>query len=96
MHIMSDEIGNMGKLVKAEQFRDMSSLQNTNKLQEHCLSFSKITGEDGVNHHEVQARLAILDKQFKTAESIYLDYNNLGAAMEMYQELHKWDEGRLC
>ncbi|XP_063612068.1 intraflagellar transport protein 172 homolog [Penaeus indicus] len=50
------------------------------------------SGEDGVNHHEVQARLAILDKQFKTAESIYLDYNNLGAAMEMYQELHKWDE----
>lgn len=47
-----------------------------------------------MNHHEVQARLAILDKQFKTAESIYLDYNNLGAAMEMYQELHKWDEGR--
>lgn len=52
-----------------------------------------ITGEDGIQHYEAQARLAILDKQFKTAEGIYLDYNNLDAAMEMYQSLHKWDEG---
>lgn len=35
-----------------------------------------------------------MDKQFKTAEGIYLDYNNLERAMEMYQDLHKWDEGK--
>ncbi|XP_050690071.1 intraflagellar transport protein 172 homolog [Eriocheir sinensis] len=50
------------------------------------------TGEEGMDHYEVLARLAILDKQFKTAESIYLDNNQLDEAMEMYQELHKWDE----
>ena len=52
------------------------------------------TGEEGMDHYEVQARLSILDKQFKTAESIYLDNNQLDAAMEMYQDLHKWDEGK--
>ncbi|MPC28982.1 Intraflagellar transport protein 172 [Portunus trituberculatus] len=45
-----------------------------------------------MDHYEVQARLAILEQQFKTAESIYLDNNQLDAAMEMYQDLHKWDE----
>lgn len=46
-----------------------------------------------MDHYEVLAKLAILDKQFKTAESIYLDNNQLDEAMQMYQELHKWDEG---
>ena len=36
--------------------------------------------------------MAILDKQYKMAESIYLEQNNIDEAMEMYQEMHKWDE----
>ncbi|KAK7085982.1 hypothetical protein SK128_023173 [Halocaridina rubra] len=64
-------------------------LQGVNKIREQI---QEATGEDGVEHYEVQARLAILDKQFKRAEGIYLDYNNLDSAMEMYQLLLKWDE----
>ncbi|KAI8903741.1 hypothetical protein EDD86DRAFT_195465 [Gorgonomyces haynaldii] len=40
----------------------------------------------------VQAKLAVLDKQFKFAESIFLDNGKVEEAMEMYQEMHKWDQ----
>lgn len=44
---------------------------------------------------EVWARMAILNKQFKTAEAIYLEQNQLEKALNMYRKLHKWDEGIL-
>ena len=37
-------------------------------------------------------RMYILDKQFKAAEGIYLEQNQLDQAIEMYQRLHMWDE----
>ena len=45
--------------------------------------------------YEAQAKLAILNKMFKTAEGIYLENNDLDAAMKMYQDLLKWDEGKI-
>lgn len=42
---------------------------------------------------EVWARMAILNKQLKTAEAIYLEQNQMDKAINMYQKLHKWDEG---
>ncbi|TPX67270.1 hypothetical protein SpCBS45565_g03981 [Spizellomyces sp. 'palustris'] len=43
------------------------------------------------DHYSIKARLAILDKQFKVAEAIYLEQGKIEEAMEMYQELHKWN-----
>jgi len=40
----------------------------------------------------VQAKLAMLDKQFSRAEALLLDNNEVEEAMVMYQELHKWSE----
>ena len=40
----------------------------------------------------VNAKLAILDKDFKRAEAILLEHDAVDEAMEMYQELHKWDD----
>lgn len=51
-----------------------------------------LQGGDGFNYYKVRARMAIMDHNFKLAESIYLEQNNVEEAMEMYQELHKWDE----
>lgn len=34
----------------------------------------------------------MLDKNFKLAESILLEQGYVDEAIEMYQELHKWDE----
>jgi hypothetical protein len=42
---------------------------------------------------EVWARLAILNKRLKDAETIYLEQNQLDEALSMYQRFHKWDEG---
>ena len=61
-------------------------LRKINKL------ISKEDGQEGIKHYKVQARLAVLDKQFQRAEQILLDHNEVEEAMEMYQELHKWDE----
>ena len=49
-------------------------------------------GGDGLESPEVWARLYILDKQFKAAESIYLEQNQLDEAIKMYQRLHMWDD----
>lgn len=46
-------------------------------------------------HPAVRAKLAVFEKQFKLAESIYLEQGQVDEAMEMYQELHKWDESIL-
>ncbi|KAI8928779.1 hypothetical protein BC831DRAFT_447367 [Entophlyctis helioformis] len=47
-------------------------------------------GEE-LNHFAVRAKLAVLDKHFKLAENIYLEQGRVEEAMEMYQEIHKWD-----
>ena len=49
-------------------------------------------GGDGTNHVKVRAKLAVLDKNFKMAESILLEQGYVDEAIEMYQDLHKWDE----
>lgn len=47
---------------------------------------------NGANHYMVRAKLAVLDKQFKRAEAVLLEQGQVETAMEMYQELHRWDE----
>ncbi|KAI9201990.1 uncharacterized protein BJ171DRAFT_584638 [Polychytrium aggregatum] len=46
---------------------------------------------DEMMHYAVRAKLAILEKQFMAAEQIYLDQEKIEEAMEMYQDMHKWD-----
>jgi intraflagellar transport protein 172 len=45
-----------------------------------------------MDHYAVRAKLAILEKQFKLAENIYLEQGRIDDAMSMYQEIHKWDQ----
>ncbi|XP_073709088.1 intraflagellar transport protein 172 homolog [Garra rufa] len=64
-------------------------LNETNKIAD---AVSKEYGGDGTNHYQVKARLAMLDKNFKLAEMYYMEQNAVDEVMEMYQELHMWDE----
>lgn len=48
--------------------------------------------ETNEGQFRVKAKLAVLEKEFKTAEALYLEQGYVDDAMEMYQELHKWDE----
>ena len=47
---------------------------------------------DGMDTPEVWARLYILDKQFKAAEGIFLEQNQIEEAIEMYRGLHMWED----
>lgn len=64
-------------------------LHKVNKLAE---KHHEETGQSGFNYYIVQAKLAMLDKQYHRAEAIFLDNNDLDEAMAMYRELHRWDE----
>ncbi|XP_071116630.1 intraflagellar transport protein 172 homolog isoform X1 [Haliotis cracherodii] len=64
-------------------------LKETLRIAEEA---AKHMGGDGLNHYKVRARMAIMEKRFKEAESIYLEQNHVDEAMEMYQEMHMWDE----
>ncbi|KAJ8275180.1 hypothetical protein COCON_G00098050 [Conger conger] len=64
-------------------------LNETNKIADQV---SKEYGGDGTEHYQVKARLAMLDKNYKLAEMHYMEQNAIDEAMEMYQQLHMWDD----
>lgn len=37
--------------------------------------------------------MAILNNKLKNAESIYLEQNQVDKAINMYQKMHKWNQG---
>ncbi|XP_074640366.1 intraflagellar transport protein 172 homolog [Tubulanus polymorphus] len=82
LHIAERCFAALGDVSKAKY------LQETNKIAAEA---AKTMGGNGFDHYKVRARMAILDKKFKQAEGIYLEQNNIDEAMEMYQELHKWE-----
>uniref|UniRef100_A0A4W5KBN0 Intraflagellar transport protein 172 homolog n=1 Tax=Hucho hucho TaxID=62062 RepID=A0A4W5KBN0_9TELE len=64
-------------------------LNQTNKIADQV---SKEYGGDGTEFYQVKARLAMLDKNYKLAEMYYMEQNAIDEVMEMYQELHMWDD----
>ncbi|XP_064457098.1 intraflagellar transport protein 172 homolog [Ornithodoros turicata] len=73
----------LGDVAKSKYLRDVMDI--------HEASLDGME-EEKYTHYEVRARLAILEKNFKLAESIYLDQNKIDEAMDMYKRMHKWDE----
>ncbi|GAB1607105.1 transport 172 homolog [Argonauta hians] len=53
---------------------------------------SEIPGELNIDHYQVKARLAIIEKSLKEAENIYLEQNQVDEAIHMYQDMHMWQE----
>lgn len=76
---------------------DISKSSYLQKVITILEDYEKETGrKDGINYYKVQSKLAVLEKQFHRAESLLLENNEIEEAMEMYQELHKWDETIKC
>ncbi|NXP39291.1 IF172 protein, partial [Leiothrix lutea] len=73
----------LGNMAKARFLHETNVIADQ-AAQEH--------GGDGTDHYLVRARLAMLDKNYKLAEMIFLEQNATEEAMDMYQELHMWDE----
>jgi intraflagellar transport protein 172 len=44
------------------------------------------------DHYEVRAKLAIFERQLRTAESIYLENNDVDRAIDMYRTMYHWDD----
>lgn len=59
---------------------------------EYLRKLNKLIAQEGPDNFRVQAKLAVLDKQFHKAEAILIQHDEIEEAMAMYQELHRWDE----
>eukprot|EP00698_Gefionella_okellyi_P025059 TRINITY_DN9055_c0_g1_i1.p1 TRINITY_DN9055_c0_g1~~TRINITY_DN9055_c0_g1_i1.p1 ORF type:complete len:1722 (-),score=456.28 TRINITY_DN9055_c0_g1_i1:33-5198(-) len=64
-------------------------LRRTNKFAEYA---ADRIGGDGTDHYMVRARLAALGKRFNEAERLYLEASAVEEAMNMYQEMHMFDD----
>lgn len=71
--------------------RCYAALGNISKA-DYLRKLNKLVASEGINNFRVQAKLAVLDKQFHRAEAILLQHDEVEEAMAMYQELHRWDE----
>lgn len=71
---------------------DVSTVRFLHQTNQIADKVSQETGGDGTAHFQVQAHVAMLDKNFKLAEMHYVEQNAIDEAVEMYQELHMWDD----
>ncbi|XP_078506239.1 intraflagellar transport protein 172 homolog [Lissotriton helveticus] len=83
LHIAERCFAALGDVAKAR------FLNETNAIADLA---AKEYGGDGTEYYQVRARLAMLEKNYKLAEMIFLEQNAVIEAMEMYQELHMWDD----
>ncbi|KAM5126276.1 intraflagellar transport protein 172 homolog [Mantella aurantiaca] len=83
LHVAERCFAALGDVAKAKFLRE------TNEIAEQAAAEY---GGEGAANYKVQARLAMLDHNYKQAEIIYLEQNAVAEAMVMYQELHMWDE----
>jgi len=47
---------------------------------------------DPLDHWSIRAKVAIMARDFKYAEQIYLEQGQVGEAMKMYEKMHKFEE----
>ncbi|KAG7214317.1 hypothetical protein INR49_004455 [Caranx melampygus] len=71
---------------------DVSTVRFLHQTNQVADKVAEDTGGDGMAFYQVQARVAMLDKNFKLAEMHYMEQNAIDEAIEMYQELHMWDD----
>ncbi|XP_076688928.1 intraflagellar transport protein 172 homolog isoform X3 [Callospermophilus lateralis] len=83
LHIAERCFSALGHVAKAR------FLHETNEIADQV---SRDYGGEGTDFYQVRARLAMLEKNYKLAEMIFLEQNAVEEAMDMYQELHRWDE----
>ena len=71
--------------------RCYAALGNMSKA-DYLRKLNKMIATEGIDNFRVQAKLAVLYKQFHQAEAILIQNDEIEEAMAMYQELHRWDE----
>jgi intraflagellar transport protein 172 len=70
---------------------DMCKARYLHKINKVCSQVAASGGEPN-DHYQVRAKLAALDKKYGQAESALLEQGKVDETIQMYQELHKWEE----
>lgn len=65
---------------------------NSYSKSEYLKELIKVSEDKDVNEVLIQAKILILDKQFNNAENLLLENGLLNDAMDILNELQKWDE----
>lgn len=73
----------LGNITKTKYLRQVNKMIDRYEME---------TGNDGLSFFKVQAKLAVLDKQYKTAEQIYLQHGAVDECIQFYQDLCMWNE----
>ncbi|ESO08535.1 hypothetical protein HELRODRAFT_74793 [Helobdella robusta] len=76
----------LGDIARVRHLDEISNI-----LRDEAVSYCGHSIE-GMEYYKVKAELAIMQKNFKLAEHIYLDQNMVDEAMRMYQDMHKWED----
>ncbi|XP_043216719.1 intraflagellar transport protein 172 homolog isoform X2 [Amphibalanus amphitrite] len=84
LHIAERCYAALGDVSKAKYLREVIMLAEQ--------VAQKMGHGDGMDFYEVRARMAVFSRQFKDAEAIYLDNNQVDSVIRMYQNMNKWDE----
>ena len=80
--------GAVGNVAKARYLRKVNNLARSVELE------TGVAGT-GYAHFTVQSKLAVLNGQLARAEQLLLQQGLVEETMEMYQELHKWEQSIL-
>lgn len=82
-------------IVAARSYAALGDIAKAQYLQK-AIDAARVAEENlhqnGNECYEVRARLALLNGEFKHAETIYLEQGRAGEAIKMYQSLHRWGE----
>lgn len=73
----------LGNVTKTRYLREINKLIDRYEME---------SGNNGLYYFPVQAKLAILEKQYKTAEQIYLENGAVDECILFYQNLKMWNE----
>eukprot|EP01059_Diplonema_ambulator_P008871 TRINITY_DN18639_c0_g1_i5.p1 TRINITY_DN18639_c0_g1~~TRINITY_DN18639_c0_g1_i5.p1 ORF type:complete len:1382 (+),score=614.47 TRINITY_DN18639_c0_g1_i5:304-4146(+) len=86
LHIAERCFAALGDVSKAR------ALNKIGELAQQAMGEDKVLSDQGYDHYTVRAALEVLNKNFKAAESIYLERSKVDEAIAMWEELFRFDE----
>eukprot|EP01063_Lacrimia_lanifica_P008046 TRINITY_DN1519_c0_g1_i1.p1 TRINITY_DN1519_c0_g1~~TRINITY_DN1519_c0_g1_i1.p1 ORF type:complete len:1768 (+),score=790.58 TRINITY_DN1519_c0_g1_i1:95-5398(+) len=86
LHIAERCFAALGDMSKAR------ALNRIGELAQRAMGEDKVMSAEGYQHYSVRAQLEILNKNFKAAEGIYLERGQTKEAIELWEDLFRFDE----
>ncbi|KAL9645308.1 hypothetical protein ABK040_002508 [Willaertia magna] len=72
---------------------DVAKARFLRKINEECQKIRESESLiEPLDHWIIKTQIAILNKDFKTAEQIYLEQGKVDEAIKMYEQIHKFEE----